>query len=70
VKSRLEKLQALGCNVNFKLHFLHSYFYYFPENLVLLSEEHERDPIRISKRWKEGMTVDEMSSRWSTTFGA
>jgi hypothetical protein len=35
VKTMLEKRQALGCNMSFKLHFLHSHLDYFPENFHL-----------------------------------
>jgi hypothetical protein len=39
VKTMLEKLQALGCNMSLKLHFLHCHLDYLPENLGALSEE-------------------------------
>jgi hypothetical protein len=39
MKTILEKLLALGCNISLKLDFLHSNLHYFPENLGALSEE-------------------------------
>jgi hypothetical protein len=39
-ETMLEKLQALGCNMSFKLHFLYCHLDYFPQNLGALREEH------------------------------
>lgn len=39
VKSMLLAFQKLGCNMSLKVHFLHSHFDYFPENLRIVSDE-------------------------------
>jgi len=39
VHELLVSLQELGCNVSVKVHFMHSYLDYFPENLRAMSEE-------------------------------
>ena len=39
VENMLEKFRILGCNMSIKIHFLHSYLDYFPENLGDVSEE-------------------------------
>ena len=39
VEQVLSFFKALGCNMNVKVHFLHSHLSYFPENLGALSEE-------------------------------
>ncbi|GFV66046.1 uncharacterized protein TNCV_1440531 [Trichonephila clavipes] len=39
VESMLSNLKELGCNVSIKIHFLHSHFDRFPENLRDSSEE-------------------------------
>jgi hypothetical protein len=39
VETMLENFKKLGCNMNVKVHFLHSHIEYFPENLGRFSEE-------------------------------
>ena len=42
IKRMLNAFQAQGCNISFKVHFLHSYVDYFPENIEAYSEEQEK----------------------------
>ena len=70
VRTMLEKLQALGCNMSLKLHFLHSHLHYFPENVGALREEKGERFHEDIKEWKEGSKVDGTSHCWLTTFGA
>jgi hypothetical protein len=36
----LQTYQKLGCNVSLKIHFLHSYLDFFPENCDAVNDEH------------------------------
>ncbi|GBN15151.1 hypothetical protein AVEN_73620-1 [Araneus ventricosus] len=40
VNNLLKVYKTMGCNMPFKIHFLHSHLDFFPENLGLLSDEH------------------------------
>ena len=39
VENLLCAFQKLGCNMNVKVHFIHSHLNYFPENLGAMTEE-------------------------------
>ena len=39
VNELLDTYRAMGCNMSFKLHFLHSHLIFFPENLGAVSDE-------------------------------
>ncbi|UYV70278.1 hypothetical protein LAZ67_7002357 [Cordylochernes scorpioides] len=41
VNDLLLSYKALGCNMSFKIHFLHSHLDFFPDNLGAVSDEHE-----------------------------
>ena len=62
----LQAFQVLGCNMSVKVHFLHSYVDYFPDNLDAVSEEpgerFHQDIKTMEKRyqgyWSESMMAD------------
>jgi len=54
VAKMVENFRALGCNMNFKLHFLDSHINYFPMNLGTYSEEQGEIP---SKHQRDGKTI-------------
>ena len=66
VEDMLEKMEALGCHMSIKLHFLHSHLDYFPANLGAVSEEqgerfHQdiKDmEQRYQGRWNANMLAD------------
>ena len=66
VRELLISYQKLGCNMSVKVHFLHSHFDYFPENLGAMSEEQgerfHQDLKTMEKRyqgrWNENMMAD------------
>jgi hypothetical protein len=70
MKTLLEKLQALGCNMSLELHFLHSHLNYFPENLGALREEKGKRFHKGIKAMRRRYQVYRMSHWWLTTFGA
>ena len=41
VQDPLTSYEAMGCNVNLKIHFLESHLDFFPENLSTVSDEHD-----------------------------
>jgi len=66
VKEMVENFGTLGCNMNMKLHFLHSHLDKFPENLGDYSEEQgerfHQDLKEMERhyqgRWDENMLAD------------
>ena len=48
----LQSFIKLGCNMNVKLHFLHSHIEFFPANLGDVSENKENVSTRTSRTWK------------------
>ena len=66
VKTLIDNFHKLGCNMNVKVHFLHSNLEYFPENLRALSEkqgERFHQDIKIMEkryqgRWNINMIAD------------
>ena len=56
VESMLACFEALGCCMSLKVHFLHVYLDYFPQNLMVNAFT------RTSKAWKLGTKIDEMYS--------
>jgi hypothetical protein len=66
VETMLENFKKLCCNMSVKVHFLHSYIEYFPENLGRFSKEQSerfhQDIKEVEKRyqgrWNEHMMAD------------
>ncbi|KRZ05510.1 hypothetical protein T11_3579 [Trichinella zimbabwensis] len=66
VNVMLEKFEKLGCNMNLKLHFLHSHLDFFPQNLGDVSEEQgerfhqdiKQMEQRYQGRWNVAMIAD------------
>ena len=66
IKTLLDNFHKLGCNMSVKVHFLHSHWEYFPENLRAISEEqgqrfHQDIKImekRYQGRWNVSMIAD------------
>lgn len=66
VKTMLKNLKSLGCNLSYKLHFLHAHFDHFPENMGDVSEEHgerfhqdiKTMESRYQGRWDSHMLAD------------
>jgi hypothetical protein len=57
VRELLDSYQAFGCNMFLKIHFLHSHFDFFPDNLGAVSDEHgERfhQDIASMEKWYQG----------------
>ena len=58
----LKAFQAQGCNMNLKVHFLHSHVNYFPENLGACSEEHgekfHQDLLTMERRYQGRSSVN------------
>ncbi|GFX67320.1 uncharacterized protein TNCV_4657911 [Trichonephila clavipes] len=42
VHDLITSYKNLGCNKSFKIHFLHSHFDFFPENLAAVGDEHRK----------------------------
>jgi len=55
VENLLENFHKLGCNMNLKIHFLHSHLHYFPDNLGEVREEQ-------GERFHQG--IKEMEKRY------
>ncbi|KRZ79249.1 hypothetical protein T10_10457, partial [Trichinella papuae] len=66
VNVMLENFEKLGCNMNLKLHFLHSHLDFFPQNLGDVSEEQgerfhqdiKQMEQRYQGRWNVAMIAD------------
>ncbi|UYV81646.1 hypothetical protein LAZ67_20001789 [Cordylochernes scorpioides] len=66
VNDLLLSYKALGCNMSFKIHFLHSHLDFFPDNLGAVSDEHgerfHQDISSMEKRyqgkWSPAMLAD------------
>jgi len=56
VNKLLQSYQKLGCNMSLKIHFLHSYLDFFPENCDAVSDEHRvhfhQDMSSMEKRYQ------------------
>lgn len=40
IKKTLESYHKIGCNMSLKMHFLHSHYSFFPDNMGFVSDEH------------------------------
>jgi hypothetical protein len=60
VEDMLFHFNGLGCNMNVKLHYLHSHLDHFPENLGDLSEEQGERFHQDIKQWKPDTKEDGM----------
>ena len=52
IENMLACLEALGCCMSLKVHFLHAHLHYFPQNLGDMSEEH-------GERFHQGIKIIE-----------
>ena len=62
VANLLSSFEDIGAKMSIKVHFLHSHFDHFPENLGALSDEQGERFHQDFKKWKRGIKGDGMPS--------
>jgi len=65
VQELISSYSATGCNMSLKLHFLHFYFNFFPENVTAVSHELGKVSIQTFPTWKKAQWKTESKYiRW------
>ena len=62
VANLLSSFEDIGAKMSIKVHFMHSHIDRFPENLVHLVTNKEKDSIKTLRKWKRGIKGDGMPS--------